>query len=249
MTISQHEPRFIIPGWAFGPESLGPLAERLGAEILAVPGLAPRGAGPAHVRGISPWASGLLARIPASAPHVTLIGWSLGAMIALEAAMASPDRVWRLVLLAGSARFVADADGNPGVPERNLRAMISGLRRNREAVLQRFRQDCCRPAGINDACTRTRLELHADTWSDGDLRGGLEYLVNADLRPGLAAMNSPVLLIHGSEDAVIPLAAGEALARAMPRAQMRAISGGVHALPILDPDRVAGAALPFLGQT
>ena len=188
MTISQHEPRFIIPGWAFGPESLGPLAEKLGGEILALPSLASRGAGHGHDRGVSPWARGLLAAIPASAPCVTLIGWSLGAMIALESAMANPDRDWRLVLLAGSARFVADAGNDPGVPERNLRAMMAGLRRSREATIQRFRQECCRPAVMNDACTRARIDLDSNGWSDGELRAGLEYLISADLRPGLSAM-------------------------------------------------------------
>lgn len=248
MTISQHELRFIIPGWAFGPESVRPLAGKLGGEILTLPSLSSRGAGPGHDRGISPWARGLLAGIPAAAPRVTLIGWSLGAMIALESAMAGPDRAWRLVLLAGSARFVADAGNDPGVPERNLRAMMAGLRRSREATIQRFRQECCRPAVMNDA-VRARIDLESNGWSDGELRAGLEYLMNADLRPGLSAMNAPVLLIHGSEDAVIPLAAGEALASVLPRAALHPVPGAGHALPILDPDRVAGAALPFLGLT
>ncbi len=248
MNTRQHESRFIIPGWAFGPESLRGLADRLGGEILDLPGIALNGAGPARVRGISPWASGLLDRIPASAPHVTVIGWSLGAMIALEAAMAGAGRAWRLVLIAGTARFVAVGEGSPGVPERNLRAMMAGLARNREGAIQRFRDDCCRPAALDDAL-RARVESLSRGWSGEELRAGLEYLMNADLRPGLAEMSAPALVIHGTEDAVIPLAAGEALARALPRAELSTMPGAGHALPILHPDRVADAVLPFLEMT
>ena len=248
MTTLQHDPRFLIPGWAFGPESVRPLATQLGAELLSVPGLCEPVAWVGHVQGISPWAAGLIARLSVAPARVTIVGWSLGAMIALEAAMACPDRIGRLVLVAGTARFVADAEDVPGVPERNVRAMIAGLKRNRAATLQRFYQDCYRPVDLLEV-SGMRLEQLSQDWPDEALRTGLEYLRHADLRPGLGALNVPVLLIHGNEDAVIPIAAGEALARTLPRAELCMLPNAGHALPVLDPDRVVGAALPFLERT
>lgn len=246
--MRQHDSRFLVPGWAFGPESVCQLAKQLDADILSIPGLAAHHKAPGTAGHFSMWASGLFARFPAAPARVTIIGWSLGAMIALEAAMACPDSVERLVLLAGTARFIADTEGVPGIPERNLRAMTTGLKRNREMTLDRFHQDCCRPMDLQEI-VRTQAKLFFHDWSDEELFAGLEYLRTTDLRPGLAAIKTQVLLIHGNEDAVIPCAASEALTRALPHAELRLMPGAGHALPILDPDRVAKAVLPFLEQT
>ena len=42
-----------------------------------------------------------------------------------------------------------------------------------------------------------------------------------DLRSVLERIRQPVLVIHGARDAVVPLAAGEYLARALPNAPQR----------------------------
>jgi uncharacterized protein len=49
-----------------------------------------------------------------------------------------------------------------------------------------------------------------------------------DTQSKAAAIALPVLIIHGTEDEVVPFAMGERLARAFPRAQFVAIPGGRH---------------------
>ena len=48
--------------------------------------------------------------------------------------------------------------------------------------------------------------------------GGLELLRQVDLRQHLAKITMPTLVVHGSDDAIIPIAAGRYLAATLPQA-------------------------------
>ena len=70
---------------------------------------------PGHGRnaGVPPAADvhGIAAQVLAVAPpHAHWLGWSLGGLVALAAALAAPRRVTRLVLTATTPRFVQAAD-------------------------------------------------------------------------------------------------------------------------------------------
>ncbi|MFP6638656.1 MAG: alpha/beta hydrolase, partial [Myxococcota bacterium] len=58
---------------------------------------------------------------------------------------------------------------------------------------------------------------------------------------GLAALEIPSLVIHGSSDPLIPLAAGEATAKAIPGARLEIVEGMGHDLPRGAWDQVIGA--------
>ena len=49
-----------------------------------------------------------------------------------------------------------------------------------------------------------------------------------DTQSKAAAIGLPVLIVHGTEDEVVPFAMGEKLARSFPRAQLVPIPGGQH---------------------
>ena len=49
-----------------------------------------------------------------------------------------------------------------------------------------------------------------------------------DTQSKAAAIGLPVLIVHGTEDEVVPFAMGEQLARSFPRAQLVPIPGGQH---------------------
>jgi pimeloyl-[acyl-carrier protein] methyl ester esterase len=71
------------------------------------------------------------------------------------------------------------------------------------------------------------------------LRGGLDILEHEDLRPALAEVMQPVLVVHGAEDQLVPLAAARHLALALPRARLEVIDGTAHAPFVSDPYAVA----------
>ena len=131
-----------IHGWASDSRVFGPLIAALPpalsttAEAIDIPGYA--SAGESAVGGdFSAWMAALLCREAHGGP-VVLGGWSMGAMLALEAAAAAPESVRALVLVSGCARFPRD-DGNPrGQDPRAVRAMLLGLRRGGARVVADF---------------------------------------------------------------------------------------------------------------
>jgi pimeloyl-[acyl-carrier protein] methyl ester esterase len=168
---------------------------------------------------------------------VRLAGWSLGALLALEAALGTPGRFAGVALVSGTARFCADA-GHPGADPRALQAMTARLRRDRGAVERGFAASCAAPedgAGAGDwwAAQAARFEEAA-------LTRGLSALAALDLRSRAPALSIPVRLLHGERDAVVPVEAARALAASLPDARLTVLPGRGHALPRTAPDAVAG---------
>ena len=62
-------------------------------------------------------------------------------------------------------------------------------------------------------------------------RQGAAILASGDLRPGLAALNIPTLVLHGQADPLIRPDAGRATASAIPNATLVVVPGMGHDLP------------------
>ena len=58
----------------------------------------------------------------------------------------------------------------------------------------------------------------------------------------------PTLVIHGTEDGILPLEHGVALAEGIPGAKWLPLEGVGHALPEEEWDRVAGAILEHTAE-
>lgn len=56
-------------------------------------------------------------------------------------------------------------------------------------------------------------------------------MASPDRRPKLATITAPTMVIHGADDALVPLAGGEDTARNIPGADLRVIPGMGHDLP------------------
>ena len=165
---------------------------------------------------------------------VILCGWSTGAMIALEAAIKAPDRVKALVLIAGTARYSADARSPFAVPPKELKALSLSCRRNPQETLEMFR----RHAGT-------------DKLAEGDipqttLNSGLEYLSDTDLRDKLYAVKCPVLIIHGRRDQVVPAESGRELASLITHAELVEIEEAYHACFLDAPEEIRHKIGTFL---
>jgi pimeloyl-[acyl-carrier protein] methyl ester esterase len=98
-------PLIFLPGWCVGR---GPLSAAVNAEngqIFDLPGY---GEAPL-ITDFAAAADDIANRLPSG---TTLAGWSLGAQLALAVAARHPDKVGKLVLVAGTASFV-QRDGWP----------------------------------------------------------------------------------------------------------------------------------------
>lgn len=67
-----------------------------------------------------------------------------------------------------------------------------------------------------------------------------------DSTPDLAAITVPVLVLHGEQDQLMPLAVGEELASQIPGARMVSIPNAGHVSPMENPEAVNAAIREFL---
>jgi 2-succinyl-6-hydroxy-2,4-cyclohexadiene-1-carboxylate synthase len=178
--------------------------------------------------------------LAAAPPRFVLCGYSMGGRVAQHVALAAPERITRLVLVATTAGIEDDA-------ERTAR-----------------RADDERLAAFADTAT---IEAFADRWAAQPLFAGTppqaariwrEDILRNDPR-GLAAvlrglgtgamaplwsrlgeLTMPVAVLAGADDAKF-VALGERLAAALPRGELTVVSGAGHGLPRETPEALAAA--------
>lgn len=129
---------------------------------------------------------------PASAPH--LFGHSMGAVIALLAAMRHPER-WRSVVVQGF----------PSLPGRNIPKLLEVLVRALRPLLSRLRAstgiepgELSRDAAVAQAYRHDPLVKGSVT-----LGWGAEFLgALRELREGASALTCPLLILHGESDTI-----------------------------------------------
>lgn len=182
--------------------------------------------------------------------RVTVCGWSLGGQIALAWARDFPAQVGRLVLLATTPHFVCDDDWSHGMPVAEFEDFAGEVARDPRRARLRF---LALQATGDSAAHAVLRDLRAAIADGGEadanaLAAGLQYLRDTDLRDALSKIDQPALVVHGANDAVIPLAAGEYLARAMPCGQFAAVPGAAHAVFVTREALIAQRIREFHGR-
>jgi pimeloyl-[acyl-carrier protein] methyl ester esterase len=171
----------------------------------------------------------------------------MGGMVALEAASRWPELFAALVVVGGTARFTC-ADGyDHGVPDRTVRAMKLGVRGSPTAVLSRFFAEAAAPAAEEDRLVQRKVEA-ALSFGTAVLSHGLAYLEQTDLREQLDRVVCPTLILHGSEDRIIPWQAGRFLAGRLKRSRFKVFDGVGHTLPLTAPAAVASEVRTYLEE-
>jgi len=191
----------------------------------------------------------VLARVVAEnvPPGAAWLGWSLGGRVALQAAA---DRLAldKLILVGANPCFVQRPDWPHAMPEGELMQVADSLKNDYRLTLQRFL------AVQSRGSERGREELRAlrgELFDHGEpdttaLAGGLEILRSVDLRPLLAGIMQPTLVLHGNRDTLAPLAAAEYAAAQLPHGTLRVIAGAGHAPFISHPDEFVNAIEEFM---
>ncbi|MDR0703237.1 MAG: alpha/beta fold hydrolase [Azoarcus sp.] len=237
-------PLVFLHGWAMTPAIWQPMAGALGGDAsdIHIPALPGHGVATANPRNsLAAWVEALAPALPRDA---VLVGWSLGALLALELARVRPRQVARLALIGSTPRFVASADWPHGLDEKTVSDFIEGYARDPAATLRRFLILQTLGDDARDHLFR-RLSEAVCAPRDGQtpkaLADGLHILAATDLRANLAAIEQPVCLIHGDGDALMPPAAVRWLADTLPRARLRMLENRGHAPLVSARDECAAA--------
>ncbi len=181
---------------------------------------------------------------------------SLGGMVAQELALEFPERVSTLVLgctTGGLPRL----DFMPGRGLRHIfEASLRSLRPGGDPE-ERVRDFLCRAVSKDFAgeCQpgEESWETVAAMLEDPTSQSGLALQLLAFLRHSswsrLPRLSIPVQVHHGTEDPLIPFAAGRELARVIPGAHFVVHEGAGHALVLERAEECAESIMAFLAQS
>ena len=200
-----------------------------------------RSSGPAlgSVEAMADWLIALLGA--AGVTRASLVGHSMGSLIAIETASRSPDRVARIAMVGtavpmrvGDELLTATRDDEPGAID-----MINIWSHSSYAQKPSNPGPGFWVVGQNKRLME-RMDpgvLHADFAACNAYANGLA---------AAATIKCPVLFILGRRDAMTPLKAAAALRQAIPAATAVEVAASGHALMAEAPDAVLEALRAFL---
>ena len=173
----------------------------------------------------------ILSRAPA---QFALVGTSYGGNLALEIALAAPERVTALWLMGCDP--AAPAKGGPDLP--------GGLRAAPDAVI-----DMLAGLVVHKDATAAAAEFKAMAHRVGGAAGANQAQALATRQEAasrLGTLHMPVLALWGQDDALVPMAIGKALADELPHAHFHALAGCGHLPTLEQPTEAAALFAEFL---
>jgi pimeloyl-[acyl-carrier protein] methyl ester esterase len=177
------------------------------------------------------------------------LGWSLGGRVVIQGA-ADGHAINRLILVGNNPCFIQKEGWPHAMPENELQQFADALQNDYRQTLLRFL--AVQSRGSERGREELR-ELRSELFAHGEphaaaLAGGLEILRRVDLRPLLATIEQPTLVLTGSRDTLAPLAAAKYSAAQLPHGELRVIEGAGHAPFISHPAAFIAAVEAFLHE-
>jgi len=160
----------------------------------------------------------ILARAPAK---FVLVGTSYGGRLAMEIALAAPDRVAALWLMGC----------DPGPPQPGGAELATNLETAPETVFNMLAGLVVPKVAVGAAVTFRDMAR-----SVGGVAGAAQVRalsMRADITARLRELKMPVVVLWGEQDALVPVVVGRNLADALPNAEFHLLPGCGH-LPTLE---------------
>lgn len=164
------------------------------------------------------------------------VGFSMGAIVALEMARQAPERIAGLVLL--------DANPSADLPERaavrpRQQADVRGGLLEAVVVGELKPNYLARANRGNRALLSVLREMALDLGADVFVAQSEALRTRGDLRAVLPGLDVPVLIACGAEDALCPPEWHEAMAGSARHATLSVVAGAGHMLPLEQPECLA----------
>lgn len=160
----------------------------------------------------------------------TIIGWSLGGLIALDYCATYENHRPDLVLLCPTSNFRYENELNfqdLGILQRNLAV-------DRNKTLNRFYLNLIGPSKTNRAdiinCVNQYRE-QSEMLSTTALDHSLNYLETKNISDKITTLKNSCSIIHGKKDNLIPICHSELIHKALPNSKFQILPNASHMLP------------------
>jgi class 3 adenylate cyclase/pimeloyl-ACP methyl ester carboxylesterase len=172
------------------------------------------------------------------------VAWGATGVAAIEFSVTHPERVSALVLVNSYAHYVQEDDYPWGIPRASLDRLVATIQEARDtgAILELLA-----PSRVTDERFRAwwaraqRLAVSAESYGE-TARAVVEW----DVRPLLASVSVPTLVLHRRDNRYIRLGAGRYLAEHIPGARFVVLPGVDYSFYSGDVDAVVDEIEEFL---
>ncbi|GAB3786239.1 pimeloyl-ACP methyl ester esterase BioH [Dyella agri] len=236
----------LLHGWAMHGGVLAPLAEALAdrctMHVVDLPGH-----GWSRDCGLPLEPSACAAAIAAATPPALWLGWSLGGLIALAAALEQPRQVRGLAMLCATPKFTRDESWPWGSDATLVHQLALDLETDYDATIDRF----LALESMGSADPRAALRHLRDiSFARGKpnlrvLQEGIRILETSDLRTRLPSLRQSNAWIAGRRDRLVPPQA-MAWSAQQSHGSYTQIEHAGHAPFVAHADEVAQALQPLL---
>jgi pimeloyl-[acyl-carrier protein] methyl ester esterase len=189
--------------------------------------------------------------LAAHAPSPSIwLGWSLGGLLAMDAALRFPEQVSALILIAATPRFTCADDWPYGIPLALFEGFERGVMRRPEDALHRFAALLAR-GGIKASAIARSMHERMSRFGSSDKRallGGLKLLATTDLRSEVARIRCPALILLGENDALIPAHAAVPIHALFSKARTEMVPKAAHAPFLSHPEQTLSLILEFMDE-
>ncbi|OGU21206.1 MAG: hypothetical protein A2X85_02425 [Geobacteraceae bacterium GWF2_54_21] len=165
--------------------------------------------------------------------RLVLVGWSMGAQIALQSYRQLHDRLAGLVLVSATPCFTAREDFPFGLARKEAAGMHLKVERNIRRALDGFHGRMFADGEIVDQQEALQIRALLDSVVPPDTAvavDSLDSLAGADMRPFLKDISLPVLILNGDRDVICLPQASDYLAEHIKSFSRRVFAGCGHAI-------------------
>ncbi len=228
----------LLPGWGLAAHSMQPLRAAL-LELLPEVNVHIQPLPAIQLSSLETDLSSLAQQLK---PGV-LVGWSLGGMLAVQLNRRFPEHFPRVATLASNACFVERRDWPAAMPTDTYKAFYQSYRDDPEKALKRFALLITQ--GSPQARQLTR-DLQWDGLTAEQRLHGLAVLGMLDNRVALRSPLQPMLHCFAAQDALVPVAAAEAIGALHASSRIAISYQASHALPLEQPQWLAAEIAGWL---
>ncbi|WP_318456221.1 pimeloyl-ACP methyl ester esterase BioH [Photobacterium leiognathi] len=236
----------LIHGWgmngAVWQDVIPALAEHFTVHWCDLPGYG--NSGEVSAESLVEITQAVLAQAPLQA---TWLGWSLGGLVAIQAALMAPERVTQLITLASSPSFMA-REGWRGIKPDVLINFQSQLASDFTLTVERFLalQAMGSPTARQDIKNLKQAVLERPMPDPTALALGLRLLETVDQRDELSQLTQPWLRMYGRLDGLVPVKTEAVITKLCPQSSSYIFQSASHAPFISHPEEFISVVHQFI---